>query len=209
MTAQAEILDGLEEGQDGWVTANYLRGGLAGRGGLQGALDWGGASAQITVTREEQEDVVLELFGDRFPLLSRSHLCYGQSEAINRHRASLLYQLFQASNSSLPPTALTLTLKDPCLPEGASVNLSLPSLLSSPCTHYKDATFLQWANKLPSQVLLVPGAPDQCKMKVEEVFQPSICRDRYLQPEQEDICLDPSSIPPPSKTGYLAFSTYW
>ena len=47
---RVRILSGLEEALSGWVTAIQLSGGVV------GALDWGGASAQITIPSRESED---------------------------------------------------------------------------------------------------------------------------------------------------------
>ena len=87
MQTRVHILSGLEEALSGWVTAIQLSKGVV------GALDWGGASAQITFPARESRDTNiqrLEVAGENYTVHSQSNLCYGQAEAGNRHRAALV-----------------------------------------------------------------------------------------------------------------------
>jgi len=221
MKTTARILPGLEEARDGWVTANYLAGSLGSDNNQmqpKGALDWGGASAQVTALApsnnwmskgapEEQAIEALVLDGTRYDLVLSSHLCYGQAEAVKRHRAELVYQLYLDAGHSLPSP---LQVSDPCLPKEANLTLSLASLFSSPCTRYKDSTFVEHiSRKLATNVTLVPGDLNLCQVTVAKAFDPLHCFNRYVQPKKENICLDPSTIPPPTNQTYFAFSTYW
>jgi len=221
MKTSARILPGLEEARDGWVTANYLAGSL-GVDNKQmqprGALDWGGASAQVTALApsnnwmskdhsEEEATKALVIDGETYDLALSSHLCYGQAEAVTRHRAELVYQLYLDAGHSLPDP---LQVSDPCLPRQANLTFSLASLFSSPCTRYQDSTFVeQIGEKLSTNVTFVPGDLGLCQPAVAKAFDPLHCFNRYVQPTNEKICLDPSTIPPPTNQTYFAFSTYW
>ncbi|XP_068020348.1 ectonucleoside triphosphate diphosphohydrolase 2 isoform X2 [Melanerpes formicivorus] len=103
----AKILSGEEEGVFGWVTANYLLENFIKRGWLGewiqpqkktvGAMDFGGASTQITFeTRDTIEDprneVMLKLYGQEYKVYTHSFLCYGRDQVLKR----LLSKLFQA-----------------------------------------------------------------------------------------------------------------
>ena len=77
---------------------------LSGRRSV-GSLDWGGASAQITVPSgdntddnnaedgDENEDSKPEL--SSVSIHGQSNLCYGQQEALKRHRAGLVYSEYR------------------------------------------------------------------------------------------------------------------
>jgi len=216
MKTEVAVLDPMEEAEDGWVTANYLAGGLGtGReaGKVQGALDWGGASSQISTVKgsgEKPGNRWLHLFGTEFELQSKSHLCYGQAEAVNRHRANLVYKEYLASNRTLTSP---LQVFDPCLPPGSSLNLSISSMFWSPCTTYKDQQFLDIVRNVEGnhayEVTLVPGGEHTCSEEIAQQFNPDWCKNTYIQPDVEVICLDPSTIPSPNNHSFLAFSTYW
>lgn len=60
-----------------------------------GALDFGGASTQITfVTQEKVEDALdmmkLRLYGHEYTVYTHSFLCYGQDQVLKRLLAHLL-----------------------------------------------------------------------------------------------------------------------
>merc|ERR1711952_81440 len=91
--AGARILSGREEAVRGWVTALQLTGGAA--------------SAQLTVpvssaehARHEETDQEITVAGVTYSLHSQSNLCYGQAEALNRHRAALLLDHYRQHGSS-------------------------------------------------------------------------------------------------------------
>ncbi|XP_072310497.1 ectonucleoside triphosphate diphosphohydrolase 2 [Eucyclogobius newberryi] len=134
----AGILSGAEEGAYGWVTVNYLlenfikysflgRWLSPGRGTV-GALDFGGASTQITFTteeevEEEEDRVRLHLYGQDYTLYTHSYLCYGRDQVLKR----ILAHLVQTQGSSGP-------ISHPCFPAGHSQRLSLNSIFNPPCT---------------------------------------------------------------------------
>jgi len=222
MKTSARILLGQEEAEDGWVTANYLNGSLGLDGDdiilPKGALDWGGASSQITalaptsgfplaIALEEREFKTVEVDGIAYDVVSTSHLCYGQAEAVNRHRADLVYQLYLDAGHTLPSP---IKVSDPCLPREASLNITLASLFSSPCTHYRDSGFMELIGKdLASNITLVPGDPSLCQAAASKAFDFDHCIKRYVQPKTENICMDPLTIVAPTNQTYFAFSTYW
>ncbi|KGL97454.1 Ectonucleoside triphosphate diphosphohydrolase 2, partial [Charadrius vociferus] len=101
----AKILSGEEEGVFGWVTANYLLENFIKRGWLGewiqpqkktlGAMDFGGASTQITFeTRDTIEDprneVMLKLYGQAYKVYTHSFLCYGRDQVLKRLLSKLL-----------------------------------------------------------------------------------------------------------------------
>ncbi|RMB93586.1 hypothetical protein DUI87_30285 [Hirundo rustica rustica] len=134
----AKILSGEEEGVFGWVTANYLLENFIKRGWLGewiqpqkktlGAMDFGGASTQITFeTRDTIEnprnEVMLKLYGQAYKVYTHSFLCYGRDQVLKR----LLSKLLQAQNYQE-------TVSQPCWPVGYNKSLSLSSTYDSPCT---------------------------------------------------------------------------
>lgn len=63
-----------------------------------GALDFGGASTQITfVTQEQVEDekdmMKLRLYGQEYSLYTHSFLCYGQDQVLKRLLAHIVMVL--------------------------------------------------------------------------------------------------------------------
>lgn len=134
----AAILSGEEEGAYGWVTVNYLlenfiKYSFVGRWlspgrSTVGALDFGGASTQITFATEEAVEeregrVSLRLYGRQYSLYTHSFLCYGRDQVLKR----ILARLIKTQGTSG-------TISHPCYPAGHSRKVSLSSILSSPCT---------------------------------------------------------------------------
>ena len=90
----AEIVSGTTEGILGWITSNYLSNVFGTNESRPvpssrfGALDWGGASSQITFEvgegqRGPPENMhELGLYGKKYKIFTSSHLCYGQAEAV-------------------------------------------------------------------------------------------------------------------------------
>lgn len=84
--ASSRVISGAEEGLFGWITVNYVLGhlGHGGRFPTVGALDLGGASAQITfqpLDYPERLDHVITLGANTYHLYTRSYLGLGQDEA--------------------------------------------------------------------------------------------------------------------------------
>ncbi|XP_062399352.1 ectonucleoside triphosphate diphosphohydrolase 2-like [Sardina pilchardus] len=134
----AAILSGQEEGAYGWVTVNYLlenfiKYGFVGEWFIPtrktvGALDFGGASTQITFqTTDTVEDpknaMTLRLYGRNYTLYTHSFLCYGRDQMLRQ----LLAHLHQAQGSSG-------SITHPCYPLGYNVSMKLNKIFDSPCT---------------------------------------------------------------------------
>ncbi|XP_040915551.1 ectonucleoside triphosphate diphosphohydrolase 2 [Toxotes jaculatrix] len=167
----AAILSGQEEGAFGWVTVNYLLENFIKYGFVGhwfspgkptvGALDFGGASTQITfATQEEVEDkqdtMKLRLYGQEYSLYTHSFLCYGRDQVLKR----LLAHLMKCQGYSE-------TVDHPCYPTGYSRNLRLSSIFDSPCTtKYKPTT------SDPRAFLTIHGSGhyEHCLGNVSEIF---------------------------------------
>ncbi|XP_070780607.1 ectonucleoside triphosphate diphosphohydrolase 2 isoform X2 [Enoplosus armatus] len=172
----AAILSGQEEGAYGWVTVNYLlenfiKYGFVGRWlssgrPTVGALDFGGASTQITfATQEEVEDqhdmIKLHLYGHEYSLYTHSFLCYGRDQALKR----LLAHLVKSQGYSESVT-------HPCYPAGHSRTLKLNSIFNSPCTEkYKPSSYDSEAS-LTAQG---SGHYEHCLGNVSEIFSFDSC----------------------------------
>ena len=203
MRASANILTGVEEAVAGWVTSVGLSGEVV------GALDWGGASSQLTVPDSEGDHRVT-LGGREIKLKATSHLCYGQAESLKRHRAGLVAASVSKGDLDLD-SQLTYNLTDPCLPAGSSLSgLTLPSLFSSPCTRLADTRLLASITASPALVTFT-SAPDyqQCSELVQSQLVPQLCDRTWQTLPGEISCLDPTSLAPPTNLTYLAMSTYW
>ncbi|KAM7369286.1 hypothetical protein PAMP_013566 [Pampus punctatissimus] len=170
----ATILSGQEEGAYGWVTVNYLlenfikysfmgRWFSSGRPTV-GALDFGGASTQITFeTQEEIEDkkdiIKLHLYGQEYSLYTHSFLCYGRDQFLKR----LLAHMSQGYSE---------TVTHPCYPVDTSRTLKLDSIFNSPCTtKYKPASY----NPQASLTVQGSGHYEHCVGNVSEIFSFNSC----------------------------------
>lgn len=204
MEAEADILSGLEEAVAGWVTS--LR--LSER--VVGALDWGGASSQLTVpdSGDSEASRQVTLSGRQFSVRPQSHLCYGQSESLKRHRARLVVRRLSEGDLG---AAVEFNISDPCLPSGLSTPpVSLPSLFSSPCTRLSDSDLLLALTSSPANVTFSSSSDyQQCSGLIQDQFRPELCQQTWQPLEGEVTCLEPLSLPPPSNLTYLAMSTYW
>uniref|UniRef100_A0A3Q3Q5J0 Ectonucleoside triphosphate diphosphohydrolase 2b n=1 Tax=Monopterus albus TaxID=43700 RepID=A0A3Q3Q5J0_MONAL len=183
----ATILSGQEEGAYGWVTVNYLlenfiKYGLVGHWlstgrPTVGALDFGGASTQITFATQEgiedkQDMMKLHLYGQEYSLYTHSFLCYGQDQALQR----LLAHISQNYSESVD---------HPCYPAGHSRTLHFSSIFKSPCTtKYKPSSYK------PQAFLIIRGTGhyEHCLGNVSEIFSFDGCSfsqcsfDKVFQP---------------------------
>ncbi|XP_056146867.1 ectonucleoside triphosphate diphosphohydrolase 2-like [Lampris incognitus] len=172
----AAILTGQEEGAYGWVTVNYLLENFIKYGFVGhwlssdrptvGALDFGGASTQITfATQDEVEDkrdmINLRLYGQTYSLYTHSFLCYGQDEVLKR----LLAHLIESQGFSG-------SVSHPCLPADLGIAVKLDKVFDSPCT----------ADRKPSlnnsqEALIVQGTGhyEYCLSNVSEIFSFDSC----------------------------------
>ncbi len=213
----ADIVSGSTEGLLGWVTSNYLSNVFGTDGSREklcsplGALDWGGASSQITFevvdsVRAKQSALHdLTLYGKKYKVFTMSHLCYGQAEALRRYFVELVYEHFA---DGILPTVM----RAPCQPKGlaGSYTVKAKDLFYSPCTKYKDERFQAAVEKMSlNTTIRFVGQSDlaACNREVEKSFHLDACRSKYANSE---YCFDPMDIPRPvPHTKFLAFSTYW
>ncbi|KFV14071.1 Ectonucleoside triphosphate diphosphohydrolase 2, partial [Tauraco erythrolophus] len=185
----SKILSGEEEGVFGWGTANYLLENFIKRGWLGewiqpqkktlGAMDFGGASTQITFeTRDTIEDprneVMLKLYGQVYKVYTHSFLCYGRDQVLKR----LLSKLLQAESYQA-------TVAHPCWPTGYHKSLSLSSIYDSPCTEKERPNLA-----LNTTVTVVgTGNGSLCALHVSKLFDFTTCSfshcsfDGVFQPE--------------------------
>ena len=222
----AKIISGKKEAKLGWVTVNYLlrhlqteKESFANSKNMKkdmenpseiGALDWGGASSQITFPVDTTtpigplvEDVTF--FNRTTRIFTTSHICYGQAEALNRYFVHLIYQEF------LKTGKIQTILKSPCQPDSKSrINSISARGLLTRCTKLADKAFEDLFDKMNRNTVFKFEAKNDiqtCKELIDSQFDMSNCTVTYAS---EDVCLD-SRIIPKAKVGtkFLAFSTYW
>jgi len=210
-----KIISGMSEGLAGWVTANYLGetlikdpkefNDMAVKGLTYGALDWGGASAQITMEvpiSDANYDVTL--YGANHHLFTVSHLCYGQKMAIYRHRAQLVYEAY------LETGLLKRRIEEPCGPKESIKEHTFKDLFGTACTKFTDAEFMGKVNKSKGRIQFIgTGNVTQCHACASIPFNYTLCTQRFIQYTEDTVCLNPSEIRPPPKRPFYAFSTYW
>uniref|UniRef100_A0A8C3CHQ0 Ectonucleoside triphosphate diphosphohydrolase 2 n=1 Tax=Cairina moschata TaxID=8855 RepID=A0A8C3CHQ0_CAIMO len=145
-----------------------------------GAMDFGGASTQITFeTRDTIEDprneVMLKLYGQPYKVYTHSFLCYGRDQVLKRLLSKLLQQ---AENYQA-------TVSNPCWPTGYHKSLSLSSIYDSPCTEKERPS-------LPLNTFVAmagTGNGSLCALHVSKLFNFTTCSfsrcsfDGIFQPE--------------------------
>ncbi|XP_006640621.1 ectonucleoside triphosphate diphosphohydrolase 2-like [Lepisosteus oculatus] len=199
---RAEILTGQLEGAYGWVTINYLlenfiKYGFVGRWlspgqGTVGAMDFGGASTQISfVTQEKLESpldsMTLRLYGQEYRLYTHSFLCYGRDQALRKVLASMM----QTQN-------FVAEVTHPCYPAGHSVDVKLGQVFDSPCTQGQRPSPYR-----PDSVVRVLGSGNygECRNVVSQIFS--------LQDCPFSRCSFNSVFQPPVSGRFLAFSAFF
>jgi len=177
-------------------------------------LDWGGASAQITREMGDQSSATksrnISLYGKQYHLVANTNLCYGQSEALARHKAGLVFSFYN-NQSLLVVGEEDIDIVDPCLPKGAVIKpVSLSQLFGSPCATILDVDFMTKV-KLSNKTITFVSKQNQtlCTSLVLNQFNTQNCKAKYVPLANETSCLDPATFPPPGNMKYLAMSTYW
>ncbi|XP_068020200.1 ectonucleoside triphosphate diphosphohydrolase 8-like isoform X1 [Melanerpes formicivorus] len=166
----ARILSGNEEGSLGWITVNYLletllKWSITGTWihppaeDVVGALDLGGASAQITflpgtTISDSSTRALLRLYGTNYSIYTHSYLCYGQKQALKMLMASL------HQGSSSPQQ-----ISHPCYPLGYQENLTVAQLYDSPCVQAPST-----ASPAESLSVRGTGQPAACSAAIQELF---------------------------------------
>ncbi|XP_060763388.1 ectonucleoside triphosphate diphosphohydrolase 2 [Neoarius graeffei] len=172
----ATILTGQEEGAYGWVTVNYLlenfiKYGFVGRWLFPGketvgALDFGGASTQITFeTKDKVEDknnlVMLQLYGRNYSLYTQSFLCYGRDQMLQK----LLAHLVQSQGTDG-------LITNPCYPPNYNVSKTLDMLFDSACTVHSKPTQLKGDKTLQ---IIGSGNYKECLGNMSQIFSFQSC----------------------------------
>ncbi|MBN3299376.1 ectonucleoside triphosphate diphosphohydrolase 8 isoform X2 [Amia ocellicauda] len=171
----ARIISGEEEGAYGWITINYLLEGFIKytfdgewkhpkSGEIQGALDLGGASTQITFEPQTsilqpQTKADFRLYGYNYSVYTYSYLCYGKEQAMRQLQVALL----QGKNLSKPVT-------HPCYPSGYKLTMTMSDLFNSPCVSKPSSID-------PVTSVTFSGSSDsgECHTLVRKIFNLSDC----------------------------------
>ncbi|KFZ69455.1 Ectonucleoside triphosphate diphosphohydrolase 8, partial [Podiceps cristatus] len=155
-----------------------------------GALDLGGASAQITflpgtTTGDSSTRALLRLYGTNYSIYTHSYLCYGQNQALKMLMASL------HQDSSSPQQ-----ISHPCYPNGYKENVTTTNLYDSPCVRAPSAPS-------PAQVLMVTGTgdPTACSAAIQQLFNFSCGANR--------TCGFNGVYQPPVRGQFFAFSALY
>ncbi|KFW82735.1 Ectonucleoside triphosphate diphosphohydrolase 2, partial [Manacus vitellinus] len=197
----AKILSGEEEGVFGWVTANYLLENFIKRGWLGewiqphrktlGAMDFGGASTQITFETQDiienpRNEVMLKLYGQVYKVYTHSFLCYGRDQFLKR----LFSKVLQAESYQA-------TVPNPCWPMGYNRSLSLSSIYDSPCTEKERPNLV-----LNSTVTLFgTGNGNLCALHVSKLFDFTTCSFSH--------CSFDGVFQPKVSGNFIAFSAFF
>ncbi|KAM3873771.1 ectonucleoside triphosphate diphosphohydrolase 2 [Diretmus argenteus] len=198
----AAILTGQEEGAYGWVTVNYLLenfikygfvgGWLSPGRPTVGALDWGGASTQITfATQDKVEDesnmMNLRLYGHEYSLYTHSFLCYGRDQVLKR----LLAHLAESQGHSG-------TVSHPCFPADHRQTVKLNNLFDSPCSAAQKPSPY---NSQGSLTVHGTGHYQHCLGNMSELFSFDSCP--FSQ------CSFDKTFQPNVTGGFMAFSAFF
>ncbi|NWR80703.1 ENTP8 diphosphohydrolase, partial [Centropus unirufus] len=152
-----------------------------------GALDLGGASAQITflpgtTIDDSSTKALFRLYGTNYSIYTHSYLCYGQTQALKM----LLASLHQVTTSSPQ-------IQHPCYPKGFQENMTTAELYDSPCVRAPSTAS-------PAQVLTVTGTgdPAACSSAIQKLFNSSCGANR--------TCGFNGVYQPPVRGQFFAFS---
>uniref|UniRef100_A0A4W3JMB7 Ectonucleoside triphosphate diphosphohydrolase 2 n=1 Tax=Callorhinchus milii TaxID=7868 RepID=A0A4W3JMB7_CALMI len=171
----AKVLTGQEEGLFGWVTVNYLQENfikynwigqwIKPRKRTVGAMDFGGASTQLTFeTTKSMENpnslMVLKLYEHEYKVYTHSYLCYGRDQVMKK-------VMFQMMKQQFGPQVM-----NPCMPTGYQTNRTLGFIYNSPCIKEERPT-----NISDSSIVTFIGSsnPTKCKNYLQEIFDFQSC----------------------------------
>ncbi|XP_061590451.1 ectonucleoside triphosphate diphosphohydrolase 2 [Cololabis saira] len=198
----ASILSGKDEGAYGWVTVNYLLENFIKYGFVGhwfkpnrptvGALDFGGASTQITFATqssiEDKKDAkIFRLYGQEYSLYTHSFLCFGIDQIVKRLLAHIIKS--QAYSESVT---------QPCYPADYNKSFEMDNIFNSPCTK-KDKP--QSYSPQASVRLQGSGQYEHCLGNVSELFSFDNCP--FSQCSFDEVFQ-------PNITGsFMAFSTFF
>jgi len=218
----ARILTGREEGGYSWIAVNSLKGSFGdGFGETVGALDMGGASAQVAFQCQvddpflecdsASEDILeFDIYGRKYLVFSASNQCYGLKEAMHRFVVLIILENFEKNGG-----ILTETLENPCLRANVSTKddwlTEFPSkkseIFNSRCTDLNqlvDAEFTNALANLDDEFIFqhVDGWNiEQCRNIIDNLIDDD-CALVF-----DDSCFDlKTSVP---SGGFLAMSSYF
>ncbi|GFR90436.1 ectonucleoside triphosphate diphosphohydrolase 1 [Elysia marginata] len=154
------IITGSDEGVFSWVSSNYLAN-VFNVGPIPrfqyssaGALDLGGASAQITLIPEDGTMIpegyshTVKLYGEDYNVYTHSFLCYGVVQMLNTVHAALI--------KATSPTVSNI--QHVCLPKGYKMTESSSNIFASPCVSgsvkNRNITFVGTGNEKECRALL-------------------------------------------------------
>uniref|UniRef100_A0A4W3IUW5 Ectonucleoside triphosphate diphosphohydrolase 2 n=1 Tax=Callorhinchus milii TaxID=7868 RepID=A0A4W3IUW5_CALMI len=172
----AKVLTGQEEGLFGWVTVNYLQENfikynwigqwIKPRKRTVGAMDFGGASTQLTFeTTKSMENpnslMVLKLYEHEYKVYTHSYLCYGRDQVMKK----VMFQMMK--KQQFGPQVM-----NPCMPTGYQTNRTLGFIYNSPCIKEERPT-----NISDSSIVTFIGSsnPTKCKNYLQEIFDFQSC----------------------------------
>jgi len=209
---EAKVLDEDEEGVWGWLAANLAKKRLTDHNASSlGSLDWGGASAQITFelkAAQKEEDYVggvqkeLTLYGRKRRVLTASHLCYGQVEAIRRYHGALVAQAFQR-DGVLP----TEPLSAPCQPGQHVYDIKSENIFGHACTKIANGDLAAALAEKKNLTFAFVGQADEdaCQLSIKSQFDMDTCNSTWLGGH----CLAEGSFSAPPDQNFVAVSTYY
>jgi len=168
------VLPGNQEGTFGWVTVNLLTKRIPQEKREKslptlGALDMGGASAEITFVPEKGTVVpssyssYVRLYGRDYNLYTHSFLCYGMKEAERRLLASLVQNSGYSTN-----------VTNPCLPRGFTKNETARELWLQPCS-MKPKSNIFPVNDDKIYSFFGSSDYDKCQKIVSNLFNETSC----------------------------------
>ncbi|XP_076854323.1 ectonucleoside triphosphate diphosphohydrolase 2 isoform X2 [Brachyhypopomus gauderio] len=171
----ASILTGQMEGAYGWITVNYLSENFIKYGFVGhwlspnkptvGALDFGGASTQITFQTADVENidnkVSLQLYGRSYQIYTHSFLCYGKDQMLRK----LLAQVVKNQDSDG-------VFIHPCYPKDYNVSKTLDKLFDSPCTSTGKPVPFNSSRRVHIQG---SGNHQQCLGNISQIFSFESC----------------------------------
>ncbi|XP_014666134.1 PREDICTED: LOW QUALITY PROTEIN: ectonucleoside triphosphate diphosphohydrolase 2-like [Priapulus caudatus] len=167
----------------------------------KGALDMGGASAQITFEPAANEswpskyEARMKLYGIEYQVYTRSFLCYGKMEAERRFKALLV----QSANYSS-------TVENPCAPKDNVTKSKHDELFKAPCVTGPEAQYA-WGAVVPSP----PSDQQNVTYTFEGTSDVNACYVQVLNMTSNcsDCPFENPSLQPPLNGEFMAFSSYY
>lgn len=175
---RVQVLTGKEEAAFGWVTANLMNGAfkellpIQNNSLLNGALDLGGGSAEISFLYKENSIPVnstfnVTLYGNDYSLYAHSYLCYGANEA----RRRILAHLIEDSN-------MTDIIMNPCFNQGYNYTANEEEVWLAPCSKKPTGDIFPLRNN-KTYTFVGTGSPEKCDRETQKLFnKTTTCRDK-------------------------------